>query len=355
MDKLPKIDRKEFFQVSAGLIGGLSIPGLLGETGYGASAREGETTGLDESYLEKGLTAMAQAIAQEKGWFLAHWGAAVISAYYLCQENPLDEETISGIGKQLDSLIGLNAEQFSPLPEASPNEKLIEKIPAALEPAVAGGLRAHGHAVIYASLSVKALRDVPHMAQPMLIEKLCGLSRQIARKKPEAPANPEPYADSQEMIEATFDSFTRFEPLLGFPSVKRPNFTHMTTHTEALMNLEQMEYGDVSRAGQLGHRAHIGAPVPEFDPAAETRVETPASLEDIVSPGYWENEANIDLWNKKWGVDENPNGYWVAFGHLFKVLYAYHRLVRRVEDGEKVRLCSRILLERYFNPQVDGG
>jgi hypothetical protein len=40
---------------------------------------------------------------------------------------------------------------------------------------------------------------------------------------------------------------------------------------------------------------------------------------------------------------------------LFKVLYSYHRLIRRVEDTEKVKLCSRILLERYMDPNVQGG
>jgi len=47
--------------------------------------------------------------------------------------------------------------------------------------------------------------------------------------------------------------------------------------------------------------------------------------------------------------------YWIAKGHLFKVLYSYHRLVRRIHDLEKVKLCSRILLERYLNPSVQGG
>ena len=74
-----------------------------------------------------------------------------------------------------------------------------------------------------------------------------------------------------------------------------------------------------------------------------------------MSKSYWENEENQYRWNRKWNTTDNRNGYWIAAGHLFKVLYSYHRLIRRIEDKEKVRLCSTILLERYVNPYVQGG
>ncbi len=70
---------------------------------------------------------------------------------------------------------------------------------------------------------------------------------------------------------------------------------------------------------------------------------------------YWSSEDNLARWNKAWNESANPNGYWVAFGHLFKVLYSYHRLIDRIADTGKVRLCSQVLLERYVNPSVQGG
>ena len=285
----------------------------------------------------------------------AHWGAAVLAGYYLCKENNLGEATVAGIKEQLDALIRVRASQFTPFSELAVDKSLIERVPTALAPAVEGGLRAHGHAVIYVALSTRALRDAPHMAHPQLIKKLCGLSQQIARKTPEKPKGQSEYANTQAMIEATFDSFVRFKHVLGRPTVRRPNFTHMTTHTEALMSLESMGYQELAQIGQLGHRAHIAAPVPEFNPADHPLAEHRATLDEAMSTGYWENEENLRRWNNQWNETSNPNGYWVAFGHLFKVLYSYHRLIGRVEDKEKVRLCSRILLERYFNPDVQGG
>ncbi|MEZ5385367.1 MAG: hypothetical protein R3F13_07625 [Prosthecobacter sp.] len=345
--------RKEFVQLSAGLLGGLGINEALDQSAHGAeneSAAAGPV--FDDSYLVKGLTGMAQS----KGWFPAHLGAAVISSYYLCNSNRLKPEVAAAIKKQVDALIEIvTPEQFAPLPKEQADPKLIEKIPASLAEAVDGGLRAHGHAVIYTSLAVRALRAVPEMAQPTLINKLCSHNRAIAKHKPQKPSKPADYADSQAMIESLFDNLARFEPLLGRPSVKRPNFTHMTTHTEALLSLDELGYTDLSRAGHLGHQAHVGEPVPEFDPASHPIDESQPSLERIVSEGFWDSADNQRQWNQMWSEQENPNGYWIAFGHLFKMLYAYHRLVTRIEDKSKVQVCSRVLLERYFNPKVQGG
>lgn len=345
------MNRKEFLKLYAGIVGGLSIPGVFGESARAAESSTVKGIALDESYLVKGLTAMIRAST----WFPAHWGAGILAGYYLCRDNELGEETTLGIKKQLDAAIASQPKQFAPLPEEAADKALIEEIPKALLPAMQGGLRAHGHAVIFASLSTKALRDVPHMAQPAVIKALCGLSRQIAKHTPEKPKSAETsYADTQAMIDALFDSLARFKPLLGRPSILRPNFTHMVTHTEALMNLEMMGYADLSKAGHPGHHAQIGAPVPEVDPAIPTAAEN-VSLENVMSTDYWADPKNQERWNHKFGIPNNPNGDWIASGHLFKVLYSYHRLIGRVANKEKVKLCSQILLERYINPDVQGG
>lgn len=317
----------------------------------GTEGRRG--IGLDDSYLVKGLTGMARA----EGWFAAHWGAGVLAGYYLCTENHLDEQVTAAIKKQLDAVIRLRAAQFAPLPEEPADKTSVADVAKALLPAIRGGLRAHGHAAIFASLSMKALHDVPYMAQPTLVDALCGLSRQIARKEPQklnGRAVAAPYADTQTMVEAMFDSLVRFKELLGHPSIGRPNFTHMTTHTDALMTLEAMGYPELARAGHAGHRVHISAPVPELASAAGVCVDL-APLKTVMSKAFWNDPRNQDHWNGPWNKADNPNGDWIASGHLFKVLYSYHRLMGRINDIEKVDLCSRVLLERYMNPDVHGG
>jgi hypothetical protein len=346
-DQSIPIMRREFVELLAGILGAMGI-GRLAEA---SDTEKSNRVSLDDSYLEKGLTGMAQS----KGWFNAHLGAAVLAGYYMCKDNQLSAGTVAGIKKQLDALTQIHKAQFTPFPKVAADKSLIEEVSASLRPAVEGGLRAHGHAVIFTTISTRALRDAPHMAIRPLVNRLCVHNGEIAKKKPVQPEVRSDYTDAQAMVEALFDSLVRFRPLLGRPTVRRPNFTHMTTHTEALMTLESMDYTELAKTGQLGQQAHIGEPVPEFDPKEHPFVNSCVSLEEVMSEGYWESEENQKQWNKAWNEKTNPNGYWVAFGHLFKVLYSYHRLIGRIKDKEKVRLCSEILLERYINPNVQGG
>ncbi|MCB1232979.1 MAG: hypothetical protein KDN19_22230 [Verrucomicrobiae bacterium] len=350
-DETPTLLRRNFVRISFGVIGGLGIPGIFDGKIEAAETSSLGGHSLDDSYLEKGLTGMARS----KGWFNAHLGAAVLAGYYLCRENSFSDALVASIGEQLDGLIRAHEKQFTPFGNLSGDESLIEKVPASLRPAVEGGLRAHGHAVIYTALSVRAMRDAPNLADPRIIQLLESHNAEIAKKQPKKPEIRKDYADTQAMIEALFDSLSRFEPLLGRPSVERPNFTHMTTHTEALMTLDSMGYQELVKTGQLGHQAHIGEPVPTFDPAEHPLDERISTLAHVMSEEFWQDEENLAEWNQPWNMKKNPNGYWLAFGHLFKVLYSYHRLIGHIEDKEKVALVSRILLERCVNPAVSGG
>jgi hypothetical protein len=339
------LSRKQFLKLTTGILAGLGIPGTT------KSAAQNSALALGEHYLELGLTAMARA----QTWFDAHWGAGILAGYYLCRDHPLDAATVVGIQGQMDTVIHSRARQFTPITGGRADEERIPELTQALLPAMQGGLRAHGHAVIFASLATRALRDAPQMAQAEILEPLCGLSRQIARQKPQKPAaDAQGYPDTQAMIEATFDSLVRFRPLLGRPEIRRPNFTHMITHTEALMNLEQMGFADLVREGHLGHRIHISEPVP---PAPETAPDatSQAALESVMNGTFWTDAMNTQQWKAGWSELSNPNGDWIASGHLFKVLYSHHRLISRIADPEKVKLCSAILLERYVNPAVQGG
>lgn len=341
------MERREFVGLLAQILGGLGIAGMAEASGSETIPR----AALDDSYLEAGLTGMARS----KGWFEAHWGAAVLAGYYLCKENPLAPETVAAVQSQLDAMIRLRADQFAPFPKFDTDLSLIAEIPASLRPALAGGLRAHGHAVIFTTLSLRALQDVPHLAGSPIIDAIRSHNREIARKAPVPPRTKWDYPNGQAMVEALFDNLARFEPLLGRPTLRRPNFTHMTTHTEALLTLEAMGYADLAKAGQAGQQAHLEVPLPEFDSNEHPLVPAPVTLAQVMSPKYWESPQQQEQWNKAWNETSNPNGYWVAFGHLFKLLYSYHRLAGRIQDKEKCRLCSEILLQRYVDPQIHGG
>lgn len=114
--------RRDFIKLSAGIIGGLGIPGVFGGLANAAEGDPGKVSVLDDSYLEKGLIGMARS----EGWFNAHLGAAVLAGYYLCKENQLSEQTVAGIKKQLDTLIRINERQFENFPGMKADKSLIE-------------------------------------------------------------------------------------------------------------------------------------------------------------------------------------------------------------------------------------
>ncbi|MBK8038383.1 MAG: hypothetical protein IPK22_14815 [Verrucomicrobiaceae bacterium] len=340
-----RLSRNEFLRLTTGILAGLGIPGVI-TTKASAKAEP-----LSADYLAHGLTAMARA----QTWFDAHWGAGVLAGYYLCRDHPLDAATVAGIQREMNAVMEVRAEQFSPMKEGPVVANRLAEVTDALRPAMRGGLRAHGHAVIFASLATRALRDAPQMARAEIIEPLCGISRQIAKLKPQRPAaDAKGYTDTQTMIETAFDNLVRFQPLLGHPEIRRPNFTHMITHTEALMNLEQMGFADLAREGHLGHRVHLSAAVPVV-PQKASNTAHQVALERVMNGSFWSDAVNTQHWNARWNPSTNPNGDWIASGHLFKVLYSHHRLLGRIADAEKAKLATAILLERYTDPSVQGG
>ena len=134
------MNRRDFVRIAGGVLVTLGSPG----------ARAGERRHpLDPSYLELGLTAMARA----ERWFDAHWGAALIAAYYLCEENDLDGETTAAIEEQLGVVTRTRSHAFRPFTPEPPREGAIASILESLVPTLEGGLRAHGHASIYTALA----------------------------------------------------------------------------------------------------------------------------------------------------------------------------------------------------------
>jgi hypothetical protein len=115
-----------------------------------------------------------------------------------------------------------------------------------------------------------------------------------------------------------------------------------------------MGYSELAKMGHAGQKIHISPVVPTFD-ASEAEVQSAVTLAELTSPEFWNDITNQERWMRKWNMEDNPNGDWIAAGHLFKVLYSYHRLIERASDKKKIELCSSILLERYVNPTVQGG
>lgn len=345
------MNRKFFLHTTSGIISGLCIPGISVRSSI--KLNDKSTHKLDESYLIKGLMAMTRS----KGWFDAHWGASIISGYYLCTENKMSTSVFLRVKKQLDTIIRMNKNKFKLPNNELKNLKTKKSLINELKKTMIGGLRAHGHATIFVSLALKAIEDVPKMMREDVINALIQICRSISTKPPIKIKSEkiERYKNDKEMVESTFSNICKYKLFLGDLTFKRPNYTHIVTHTDALVNLRKMGYEELFHYGQLAYNVHLDNKIPEKLNVQKKKITLGGNNLDVVmNKNYW-NYENENMWKQKWDVNNNPNGDWVAAGHLFKVLSSYHRLIKLMNDKEKVGICSQVLLERYLNPKVKGG
>ncbi|MCB9880670.1 MAG: hypothetical protein H6834_02675 [Planctomycetes bacterium] len=312
--------------------------------------------------LAQGMTAMARA----KNWFDAHWGAALIAGHYLCVDSTIDEATRDAMRAELEVVLKTHAEAVRPFARDDADPQASTRIAKSLEPALENGVRAHGHAVIYTALALRALGDAPTLAIPAITNRICDWNRVISKKKPAAPRHPavsptektrdpNPAVVSKKMLaRRTFERLADFAPLVGHRHAPRPNFTHWTTHTEALIRLDALGSHQLAHKGLLGLRAHLEFDVPAV-PRSDPIDRASVTRQALLDARWWRDDERRAQWHETWNVRDNRNGDWIASGHLFKVLYAFTRLACFVDDPRLVETAAQVLFERYFDPLVGGG
>ena len=268
---------------------------------------------LDESYLTQGLTALGRSASRPMA---GHTGAAIIAAYFFTRENELEESAGDVLREIVDEIIakdgeewGLGAEQsddlpalFAPYAQEVPDPDLLSAISAALEPKIAL-LRESGHCTIFASLALKALKHRPEMVTPAVVGGICQLIEHFGDSPGQGhygeeegwlegvavdpAAGPASYEDLDDAIVAACHE------LIEDDKINRAGYgglVHLTTHTNALVELTEMGYGALARKGFSAHRTHIallrGLPPDRSKTGSKVRL-VPAE-HDPRTRAYWQ-------------------------------------------------------------------
>ena len=127
---------------------------------------------LDRSYLRLGLDALSRAHSLD--YFSdGHRGAAIVAAYFMCREEPVEEAASECIASIIDEHWAAT-ELCAPLPGAAPDPSLLTRFTDAVAANI-GEMRMVGHNVIFPSLALKALREMPEAVTPPRVEGLCRL------------------------------------------------------------------------------------------------------------------------------------------------------------------------------------
>lgn len=242
---------------------------------------------IDFKYLSKGLNALARA--HHMSSMAGHLGASVIAGYFVGEQRPdLDPEVYKGIENDLDrvmrgeSVFGkrmsrkstlADPELFEAFPKQKPDETLIDGIAEELEKSI-DQPRESGHNVIFASLSIRALKEHPEFATPAVVDgilKLMALfneahpgSGYYGKEKgrirgnkvslPDDDGTP-PYSDIEGMAIAVLD-----EVINQKAEIHREGFgglVHIVNHAAAIADLADYGYAELAPRAVKSHRHHL--------------------------------------------------------------------------------------------------
>lgn len=349
------MNRKEFFRFSTSIVAGLGVSNVFGDVARGQEPESTKVIAVDDSYLRKGLNALARA--HQMSAMAGHLGASLVAGSFIRKQRPdLDPEVFRGIQGDLDRVMGgesvfgskmskkakiTEVELFEDFPKERSDERLIDGIADALAKNI-GSPRESGHNVIFASIAIHALKERPEFATPSIVEGICKLIRlfdqahpgsgyygktkgrirgdkislhdENARKGTRTPT----YTDVEGMVDAVIDEIINQDPNIhqqGYGGL-----VHVNNHAAAIADLAQYGYPELMAAAIASHRQHLR---------------------------LWQNLPNVaDEFGPSPYSEFNPytSAYWTSgkvpydralLTHRVKTMFGFDGLTQAIDDERK--------------------
>ncbi|MHC4442053.1 MAG: hypothetical protein ACYTF1_07365 [Planctomycetota bacterium] len=279
---------------------------------------------LDNQYLLLGLNALSRA--HKMNYFDdGHRGAAIISAFYLCRENEIEEGASEAITRKIDER-WTHTELCAPFPDEDSDFDLINKIISTMKKNI-GGLRQAGHNVIFPSLALKAFHDLPEAVIPSRVDGICRLIKCFhaqdvpMHESDDIPPMDDPAA-AAEFILKEFPRCTE-----SFSGRGQGWSGHLLTYGRALMDLGQLGYRDLLKKAEEGFRIYI------------RRIR----LGPLQSDKSWKENRPTGLFPLQAAYWDERQGDW-NLGHILKYPYGFYGLMNLAKNTDLKRRC---LAEAY--------
>ena len=276
---------------------------------------------LDERCLTLGLDALSRA--HTLNYFAdGHRGAAIISAYYLCRENAVED----GVAEILAELIDENwagTELCDPFPDEPSDPALLGRIVETMHPNV-GDYRMVGHNVIFPACALKAFVQVPDAVTPSRVEGICKLIEAFDTVEDITLDDSDqfPDVDTPELM-ADFILAEALRTMEAFLDRGQGWTGHMLTFGRALIDLWQLGHTDLVTKGQHAFKQYVKrarmGPLERDIPRAE---HPPGELRPL-ERAYWEAR-------KTQGVN---------IGHCFKYPYGFYGLMALARSDDTKQRC----------------
>lgn len=270
---------------------------------------------LDERYLIRGIDALCRA--HETDYFVdGHKGAAIISAWFLCCENEVEEGVPEIVADMLDEH-WVHTPLCVPFPDEQADEGLLNSVATALDENI-GPLRQAGHNVIFPALALKAFAQGPETVTPSRVAGICRLIERFDTADNIALEEGDdlpPLDDPNTMADAVLSEMVR--AARAFVGRGQGWTGHLLTVSQALVDLAALGYGDIAQKGLhtlrlFVKRARLGPR--ETD---KVRPEHPRSDLRPLERAYW--------------VERRTRP--VGIGHCFKYPYGFYGLLGLARDG----------------------
>ncbi len=290
---------------------------------------------LGQREIVKGLDGMSRVADEGASAFTAgHRAAAVMSSAFFCRENSLDAETQAAILSLVEARL-LVGPIFAPRPEESADPELIHGLVKDLDDGI-DSLRLSGHNIIFATVSLKALREVPEAATPARVAGLRTMVRSFGTDR----VLGIPVSDKDSLVdlgdEKKFIRFIFEEYLVALDlyldGMGHHGFAgHALTVGHALVELHRMGYPETAYKGLEAYRQFLQQARAGEDLGGRRVAAPPPESPSPLDRDYWVRQV------------KRPAGSIVS-SHLIKYPYSFYALLKDLPDDE---LKQRTLQKLY--------
>lgn len=223
-------------------------------------------------YLLAGISALVKTKSRfNYPWFFGHSGASVLAGYFLLRDNDLPDEVRNAIAKHLDQIVAGDDALFSPVSYDSPQADQKEFIQFLSE-----CVRVHsttGHGVIFGALVLKAVTIEPCLFTKEVSDGVVSLLRDCLDDVPNRHYGIADY-HSPDVDYSGIKILTSAKEAAGYSlsvhDVVYPDQTigntyyflagdllHSVTYAHALLELEELGYGEIVSEGLDAISRHI--------------------------------------------------------------------------------------------------
>ncbi len=288
---------------------------------------------LPDRYLIAGLDAMAciypPGSDSQKGFVMGHFAAALLSGKLLGPGRPVGRRCGTGDGIPSSTRRGWGWDAMTPqTTQEAPSPGELERFLAALQESF-GTSEYSGHHVIFSSLALRVLRQLPQLTTPRRMAGLLHMAKAFPALQPRAPAVPAPLPHQPAgFCNEVLDAF-----LASLASRHGPGYSgHLLTFGCAVLDLYDLGYTELARSAEIGYRDYMTAcRHPASDPS-----------EPGPSPAHATHPESAAFWRSR------PDGYVMAsIGHHVKYSYAFLTLEAKASDSGLLKE-ARLSLHRII-------